>query len=119
MREKFGPGILAERILNNLENDRNYVIDSIRNPHEVEVLRRRSDFALLALDADETIRLERSRKRGRENALQTLRQFIAEEARELDSNNPANQQLHATHAKADLVTALEMNEADIRLMTLQ
>jgi dCMP deaminase len=105
LREKLGPGILAERILNNLGNDRNYVIDSIRNPHEVEVLRRRPDFTLLALEADETTRFERSRKRGRENAAQTLRQFMEEEARELDSNNPANQQLLATQSKADLAIA--------------
>jgi dCMP deaminase len=105
LREKLGPGILAERILHSLGNDCNYVIDSIRNPYEVEVLRRRPDFTLLALEADEDIRFERSRKRGRENAAQTLRQFVEEEARELDSNNPANQQLHATQAKADLVIA--------------
>jgi dCMP deaminase len=103
MRENGGPGILAERILSVLDTDRNYVIDSIRNPHEVEVLRRRPDFTLLALEADEAIRFERSRIRGRENAAQTLQQFISEEARELDSKNPSNQQLHATREKADLV----------------
>jgi dCMP deaminase len=105
LRETFGPGILAERILNSLDHDRNYVIDSIRNPHEVEVLKRRPDFTLLALDADEAIRFERSRKRGRENAALTLRQFIEEESRELDSSNPANQQLNATREKADLVVS--------------
>ena len=103
LRSNFGPGILAERILSHLGDDRNYVIDSIRNPYEVEVLKRRRDFTLLALEADESIRFERSRKRGRESAAQTLQQFIEEEARELDSNNPANQQLHATRQKADLV----------------
>jgi dCMP deaminase len=103
LREKLGPGILAKRILENLGNDRNYVIDSIRNPHEVEVLRQRPDFTLVALEADETLRFERTRKRGRENAARNLRQFIDEESRELDSSNPANQQLHATRAKADFV----------------
>jgi dCMP deaminase len=103
LREKLGPGILAERILRNLERERNYVVDSIRNPYEVEVLRSRSDFTLLAVEADERIRFERSRQRGRESAAQTLQQFIAEEAQELDSSNPAGQQLHATRQKADLV----------------
>ncbi len=72
LREKFGPGILAERILPNLESDQNYVIDSIRNPQEVDVLRSRSDFTLLALEAEQATRFERSRRRGRENAAQTL-----------------------------------------------
>jgi dCMP deaminase len=103
LRTKFGPGVLAERILRNLENDINYVIDSIRNPREVEVLRTRSDFTLLAVEADPKTRFERSRKRGRESAAQTFEQFVKEEARELDSDNPANQQLQATRQKADLV----------------
>jgi dCMP deaminase len=103
LREKLGPGILAERIRSHLEDDRNYVIDSIRNPHEVEALRRCRNFTLLALEADEKVRFERSRQRGRENAAQTFQKFVEEEARELDSSDPASQQLHATCRKADLV----------------
>ena len=103
LREKFGPGILAERILPSLDSDQNYVIDSIRNPQEVDVLRSRTDFTLLALEAEQGTRFERSWKRGRENAAQTLSQFAEEEARELDSDNPARQQLNATRQKADLI----------------
>jgi dCMP deaminase len=103
LREKFGPGILAERILTSLESGQNYVIDSIRNPQEVDVLRSRNDFTLLALEAEQGTRFERSRKRGRENAAQTMSQFAEEEARELDSDNPARQQLNATRQKADLI----------------
>jgi dCMP deaminase len=102
LREKSGPGILAERILAGLDNDHNYVIDSIRNPYEVEALRLRPDFTLLVLEADVPIRFERSRMRGRENAAQTIEQFMAEEARELESDNPASQQLIATQQKADI-----------------
>jgi dCMP deaminase len=105
LREKFGPGVLAERVLRNLGTGYNYVVDSIRNPYEVEVLRSRSDFTMLAVEADQSVRFERSIKRGRENAARTLEQFIREEKRELDSDNPANQQLHATREKADLVIA--------------
>ena len=103
LREKFGPGILAARLLPNLESGQNYVIDSIRNPQEVDVLRTRIDFTLLALEAEQATRFERSRRRGRENAAQSLQQFAEEEARELDSDNPASQQLNATRQKADLV----------------
>lgn len=103
LRAKFGPGILAERILQSLEPDQNYVVDSIRNPSEVEVLKRREDFVLLAVEADQAVRFERSRARGRENAAQTLAQFVEEESRELQSDNPASQQLLATIQKADVV----------------
>lgn len=103
LREKHGAGVLAERILAVVESDHNYVIDSIRSPREVEVLRGRPDFRLLALEADAPLRFERSRLRGRENAPETLERFLAEEARELGSGNPAGQQLVATRKLADLV----------------
>jgi dCMP deaminase len=102
LRREFGPGILAERIFDRLESDRNYVIDSIRNPHEVKVLQRRKDFTLMSLEADQTIRFERSRRRMREGAVQTFEEFVEEEMRELDSGDPANQQLIATGQMADL-----------------
>ena len=105
LRQKFGPEILAERILTNLEMNHNYVIDSIRNPHEVEILKHRKDFVLLAVEAEPAIRFERSRERGRESAAPTFEQFMNEELRELESANPANQQLDATRRKADIVIA--------------
>jgi dCMP deaminase len=105
LREKHGPGILAERILPSLELEHHYVIDSIRNPSEVEALRRRKDFILFAVEADPSVRFDRSRKRGRENAAQSFNQFMDEEARELESDNPANQQLNATQQKADLAVS--------------
>ena len=62
LRETHGPGVLAERILGKLGFDENYVIDSVRNPSEVDVLRTRNDFTLIALEADERLRFERSRR---------------------------------------------------------
>ena len=102
LRSSFGGGILAERVLARISEDRNHVIDSIRNPAEVEVLRRRSDFTLMAVEAEQALRFERSRQRAREGAPDTLERFASEEARELESSDPANQQLVATRAMADL-----------------
>jgi dCMP deaminase len=103
LRARFGAGVLAERILERLGHDCNYVVDSIRNPAEVEALRRRSDFALIVLEAEQKLRFERSRLRGRESAAQTLEQFIQEEERELVSADPVSQQLLATQGMADFV----------------
>lgn len=103
LRNRFGAGVLAERILVQLGHDRNYVIDSVRNPTEVEVLRRRKGFVLLAVDAKQAVRFERSKLRGREGAARTLEQFIQEEQRELQSEDPASQQLVATRQMADVV----------------
>jgi len=108
MREKGGAGILAKRVLSGLESERNYVIDSIRNPAEVEALRQRPDFTLFAVEASAKTRFERSFVRARENAAATFAQFMIEEERELESDNPAAQQLTATMALAD--TVIENNE---------
>ena len=103
LRAKSGPGVLAERVLLHLGHDRNYVVDSIRNPAEVEVLRRRKDFVLMAVDAGQAVRFDRSVLRGREGAAIHLEQFILEEERELRSDDPAAQQLVATREMAGVV----------------
>jgi dCMP deaminase len=102
LRSKFGPAVLAERILQRLGHERNYVIDSIRNPEEVAALRHRSDFTLLFVDADQSLRFERSRERDREGAAQSFEQFRAQEVKELDSDDPTRQQLLATERLADV-----------------
>ena len=103
LRSSFGAGVLAERILQRVGHDRNCVVDSIRNPSEVAVLKRRPDFTLLAVQADEAVRFERSRLRGREGAAQTREQFIAEERKELNPSDPVAQQLIKTQSLADIV----------------
>ena len=103
LRAKFGPGVLAERMLPRLGHDRNYVVDSIRNPYEVEALRRRRDFVLMAVEAGQAVRFDRSRLRAREGAAFRLDQFVLEEQRELSSDDPAAQQLLATHEMAGIV----------------
>jgi dCMP deaminase len=103
LRGRFGGGVLAERILARLGQDRNYVVDSIRNPMEVDVLRRRKDFVLVAVDANQMARFERSRLRGREGAPASFEQFVREEERELQSADPVCQQLIATRHMADVI----------------
>src|SRR5262245_56729430 len=52
LRAAGGPGALAERLAARLLPDRNYVIDSVRHPAEVEALRARTGrFQLLWVEA--------------------------------------------------------------------
>ncbi|MBP1609895.1 MAG: hypothetical protein H6Q04_2130 [Acidobacteria bacterium] len=115
IRTQHGPAILAERILQKLDPNQNCVVDSIRNPSEVEALRKRKDFILLAVHADPAVRFERSRHRGREGAPQTLVQFLEEEEKELNSSNPTSQQLVATHGLADVVVENNGSLADLHV----
>jgi dephospho-CoA kinase len=100
LRARGGPGALAGRILPRLRGQA--VVDSIRNPGEVAVLRRLPRFLLLGVDAPQALRFERSLRRGRIGDGATLEEFARKEARE-NSTTEAGQQLQATLAMADCV----------------
>ena len=100
LRAEHGAGALAELILRDLEPPA--LIDSIRNPAEVEVLRRLPGFVLLGIEAPLDLRFERSVERGRPGDPASLAEFEAREAQE-NTSNPAAQQLAATAALADAV----------------
>jgi len=100
LREAAGPGALAKGLLHKLGS--RAVIDSIRNPAEVRVLRSLPRFYLLGIRAPVELRLERSLKRGRPGDPATLPAFQAREEQE-NSSDPAGQQLDATFALADRV----------------
>lgn len=102
LREKEGPGSLAERIFAKLDPEKNYVIDSIRHPSEVQVFRRRGDFTLLRIHAPDRLRFERLRQRGRENDPRVWEDFLALEAKEAKSDVKTDQQLDQAIALADI-----------------
>jgi dCMP deaminase len=88
-------------------------VDSIRNPSEIEALRRRNDFTLLAVQADLRSRFQRSKLRGREAAAPTLEQFAREEELELDSDDPSRQMLLATERLADVTVTNDGSIEDL------
>jgi dephospho-CoA kinase len=98
LREEGGPGALARRILDRLMGPT--VVDSIRSPGEVEVLRTLPRFVLLGIEAPLALRFERSLRRGRAGDGATLEEFARKEARE-NSATETGQQLQRTLALAD------------------
>jgi dephospho-CoA kinase len=100
LRERGGVAVLAERLIPRLGG--RDVVDSIRNPGEVDALRRVPGFVLLGVRAPAELRFARSRARARPGDPETLEAFRAREAQE-NSANPAGQQLEATFALADVV----------------
>lgn len=103
LRGEHGAGVLAERIFARLDPEKNYVIDSIRHPSEVQVFRRRRDFTLAAVRAPEKLRFERLRQRGRENDPRTFEDFRRLESTEAASDRESDQQLDAAIALANAV----------------
>jgi dCMP deaminase len=101
LRERHGPGALAELTVAGMHSDKNYVVDSIRHPAEVAVLRKAGAFSLFHIFAPLEARFERSLARDRAGDAKTLQEFVLLEERELASSNAAAQQLLETEGLAD------------------
>jgi dephospho-CoA kinase len=98
LRRAEGPGVLAERLLPRLAA--NAVVDSIRAPAEVAVLRGRPDFRLVAIDAPVEVRWQRAVERRRAGDATDLESFKAQEALE-NRDDPASQQILRAMELAD------------------
>ncbi len=105
LRSQGGTSVLAERILEKIEEDKNYVVDSFRHPDEVKEFKSRSDFRLICVEADPAVRFERVRDRGREKDATTLEKFMEVEEREAAAADWHGQQLQAVEQMADFTVA--------------
>lgn len=104
LREKFGPGYIAEELFRRAsESSDNAVIESLRTIGEIEILRKKGNFTLLAVDADPKIRYERISSRGSSTDNVSFEKFLADEQREMESKDPNKQNLGECIKKADFV----------------
>ena len=87
LRQRYGSNILAERVLAKIEDDKHYVIDSIRNPAEVETFRTAKNFKLIRIEAPPEVRFQRILSRRRESDPRTLEEFVALENREAEGDD--------------------------------
>ena len=112
LRERFGPGILAKKLAQKVQGDKNYVIDSIRNPAEVDELRKLGRFFLFYVTAPPEVRFSRIRSRDREEDPRTFDAFLDIEKLEMENAEKTKQNLKATFAMADkaITNEGELNE---------
>jgi dCMP deaminase len=87
LRQKHGAAVLAERILSKIEDDKHYIIDSIRNPAEVEAFREAKHFKLIRVEAPPEVRFQRIVNRQRESDPKTYEEFVALENREAEGDD--------------------------------
>ena len=115
LRRRSGPGALAQQLVKQLHSDRNYAIDSIRHPVEVEILRHCGQtFHLVWVDAKLETRFARMQARGRSGDPQTQAALETLEARERGSDDPNAQQLDAVEREADFRIANDASLADFQ-----
>ncbi|HUV13418.1 MAG TPA: deaminase [Acidobacteriota bacterium] len=114
LRSRFGNGYLAKQILERIDSDKNYVVDSIRHPDEVATFRGLPRFYLLAITATPEVRFDRIKQRGRESDPTELEEFIRLEQREAVRKTDEGQDLDGTEAEADFTVENNDELADLK-----
>ncbi len=94
-RRNEGIGTWARKITRKMPLESNCVVDSIRNPGEVEVFRKLGNFFLLEVYAPPRLRFARMVKRAREQDPQTFEEFQQLERKDLGIGQPDYGQQHA------------------------
>lgn len=102
LRKKFGAGYIAETLyLKAIKTKKNCVIESLRTPTEVKVLKDKENFYLFAVDANPKVRYERSLKRAGVTDKKSFNGFLSDEKREMTSKDPTKQNLKKCISMAD------------------
>ena len=114
LRRRHGNNILALRALQKTDLQKNSVLTSIRNPAEVELLKKQPKFTFIQVIAPPALRWQRMQERQRNDNLKTFEDFQKWEAQESNSLDPTAQQLHAVMKMADKTLSNEQTLARLQ-----
>ena len=104
LREKHSPSYIIDELYKEAEtNGVNAIIESIRTPGEIASLRVKDNFSLWAIDADPKIRYERIVARQSETDKISFETFLANEQREMTTDDPTKQNLAECIRQADIL----------------
>ena len=122
LRLKHEPSYIVEQLYNQaIEQTNNCIIESIRNIGEIDCLKAKGKFYLLAVDADSKLRYERIIVRGSETDHITYETFLENEAREMQSADKFKQNLRGCINQADFLIenngTLETLSTQIKVIT--
>jgi len=94
LRAKHGASYIVEQLYEEAaKKGQNAIIESIRTTGEIDALRQKGGFFMIAVDADARIRYQRIQQRGSETDNVDYDTFIANENREMESDDPGRQNL--------------------------
>jgi dCMP deaminase len=113
LRKKYGPDILAKKILEKLTPDRNYIIDSIRTVAEAKKFFETGKMTLIYVTASQETRFNRMKARKREGDPKSFEAFKMIEELELTSKDEFGQQLLEVFKLANKKIENETNFADL------
>lgn len=116
LRAANSPSYITNQLfLEALKSGKNCIIESIRTPGEIYELRKNPDFFLFAIDANPKIRYKRIFARGSETDHIDYSTFLANEEREMNSEDPNKQNLKKCIELADFVFTNDGSLQDLHL----
>ncbi|MEX0616951.1 MAG: AAA family ATPase [Candidatus Woykebacteria bacterium] len=93
LRKKFGQSVLADETWEKIkEEDKNVVIDGLRNTGEVEFFRSKGRVYLISIGAPKKVRFERMKERSSERDPKNWQEFLKMDTRDLDESFDFGQQ---------------------------
>jgi dCMP deaminase len=103
LRERFGPGALAERAYLMTDDKHDYVISSIGTVGEVDILKKHPGFTLIFVDAPQKVRWNRMKKRSREQDPVSFKNFKEHETLESKGGGSHYRAFDDVKKSADIV----------------
>jgi len=111
IRLQEGNGALILRVMAKTEPLYDYVIAGIRNPGEIQELKKNKNFFLISIDAPAQLRFTRLTKRNRESDPRTWEEFLKIDSRDKGDGEAENGQQVA--ASIELADFHMYNDGDI------
>lgn len=104
LRNRFGSDYIAKELFKKAEKlGKNCIIESLRTVGEIKSLKEMGNFTLLAVDADQKTRYKRIFDRASETDKVSFEEFVSNEQREMQSDDPNKQNLSKCIEMADFV----------------
>jgi dephospho-CoA kinase len=104
LRQKYGSSYVADELYRRaLVSGDNCIIESLRTVGEIESLKSKGSFVLLAVDANPKTRYERILERKTTTDNVSFEKFLEDEKREMESDDPNKQNLKKCIELADFV----------------
>jgi len=116
LRANYGPSYVTDQLYNEaMVSGKNCVIESIRTPGEIDSLRTKGHFFLLAVDADPELRYQRILLRQSETDQVSRETFLENEEREMNTTDPNKQNLRKCIEMADFILLNNGTKKDLIL----
>jgi dephospho-CoA kinase len=114
LRASHGPSYVTDQLYNQaLVSGKDCVIESVRTPGEVDSLRAKGHFFLLAVDADRELRYQRILLRQTETDRVSRNTFLENEERELSTTDPNKQNIRECISMADFILLNNSTKKDL------